>query len=97
MGHKKKTSKAQFCEKPAVLACLEPLLQNCLDSLSNKEQNVILKMENKISDGLNWNSSSVHSKKYKCEKIADRQRNGNILHYPIKQSFQLPGNLDESE
>jgi hypothetical protein len=53
MGHKKKTSKAQLCEKPAVLACLEPLLQNCLDSLSNKEQDIILKMDNKPSNGLN--------------------------------------------
>ncbi len=53
MGHKKKISKAQLCEKPAVLACLEPLLQNCLDSLSNKEQDVILKMEKIKSDELN--------------------------------------------
>jgi hypothetical protein len=53
MGHKKKISKAQLCEKPAVLACLEPLLQNCLDSLSNKEQDIILKMEKIKSDELN--------------------------------------------
>jgi len=97
MGHKKKISKAQLCEKPAVLACLEPLLQNCLDSLSNKEQDIILKMEKIKSDELNWNSRSLHSKKYKCEKIAGRQRNGNNFHYPIKWSFQLPGNVDESE
>jgi hypothetical protein len=49
----RKTSKAQLGEKPAVLACLEPLLQNCLDSLSNKEQDVIPKMEKIKSDGLN--------------------------------------------